>query len=166
MFNMQIQSTITRTPKIKHITELGSQLTINIILLVYYVSLDESHNPNSTNYKYLQIAGNLFQMIGHLLIISSLFKYLPCVILGIVAIVNFGVLSLLVGLGLVAGYYDLQNEYFKCAICCWFIQLAISILGMLVLLKICQENSKKEDVKMKSHHDFDVNDDSKSQIHI
>ncbi|CAK67203.1 unnamed protein product (macronuclear) [Paramecium tetraurelia] len=130
--------TMARTPTIKSICDTTCYLSINIVLLAFYASILETMSDGMAQYKGLSITGNVFMMIGYLLIIALHFKYIFYAALGIIATMNFGMFLLLIGMGIGAQEY----QYFKynIAIAFWFIQLAIDILGMQVVYKIYKIN--------------------------
>ena len=80
--------------------EAGSYLAINIILLAFYASVPEAKDSDIDSYRGLSIAGNVFMMIGYLLIIALHFKYNYYGALGIIVILNFGMFLLLIGMGI------------------------------------------------------------------
>ncbi|CAD8212077.1 unnamed protein product [Paramecium pentaurelia] len=133
------------TPTIKQIAETICYLTINIVLLSFYASKPLIAQPNYDNYQGLSIAGNVFMMIGYLLIIALHFKYIYYAALGIIATMNFGMFLLLIGMGI--GAQDFDYLKYNIAIAIWFIQLAIDILGMQMVLKIHKFNQGEQDVK-------------------
>ncbi|CAD8211477.1 unnamed protein product [Paramecium octaurelia] len=134
------------TPTIKQICETLCYLTINIVLLAFYASIPEAFSDDMTKYRGLSIAGNVFMMIGYLLIVALHFKYIFYAALGIIAIMNFGMFLLLIGMGIGAKEYEIFT--FNIAVAFWFIQLAIDILGMLVVHKIYKINQDEQNDKV------------------
>lgn len=80
-------------------------------MLAFYASQPDLADSDIGKYRGLSIAGNVFMMIGYLLIIFMHFKYIFYVALGIIVTMNFGVFLLLIGMGMGANYLDVLLKY-------------------------------------------------------
>lgn len=75
-------------------------------MLAFYASLPEIPDSDINKYRGLSIAGNVFMMIGYLMIVALHFKYIFYAALGIIATMNFGMFLLLIGMGIGASYFE------------------------------------------------------------
>lgn len=83
-------------------------------MLAFYASLPVIANTDIDIYRGLSIAGNVFMLIGYLMIVALHFKYMYYAALGIIAAMNFGMFLLLIGMGIGAKYYEVFQFILNC----------------------------------------------------